>query len=143
MDETHKSKNNDNLPLLHVKFELYVVSSPDHTLTDSFRSHTTHAQDNHSNNFTNNRYEDETFENETEIAELHDQCLEMILKMDGLWSRKSFLQGMPPLFNSERLSLWLCQLGLFQRDFQQRLTWLYSQDTAERLRFALNELFKS
>ena len=108
--EQNQDDDSDNLPLLHVKFELYE--------------------------------DDLMLENETEIAELHDRCLEMILKMDGLWSRKRFLEGMPPLFNPERLSLWLCTLGLYQRDLQQRLTWLYCQDTAERLRFVLTHLFR-
>jgi Lon protease-like protein len=86
-------------------------------------------------------YSDEDYENKEHIFELHEQCLEILLKTEGLWSRKSFMNGMPPLLNPERLSLWMCQLGLHHQDLQQRLTWLYSQDTAERLRFVLTELY--
>lgn len=47
--------------------------------------------------------------------------------------------GMPPLFNGEGLSLWMCGSFFDPANVRERLANLYTQDTGERLKVALEE----
>lgn len=70
------------------------------------------------------------------VQHLHERCVSLI-ENQGLHAKKGEL---PPLFDPERLSLWLGAVCAHPSDQQTRMSWLYIRDTALRLRFVLDAL---